>query len=453
MNRIARRSSIAILIALLLLAGTGFFLGEFVLNAADWVVFPGSPHVYNGTNIGCGTVKDADGVLLLEVDQESRRYASAEALRKSTVHWIGDRYGSIYAPALSAYASQMAGFELLGGVYSYGQQGGDAVLTLSGKLQVAALQALGDRKGTVAIYNYKTGELICAVTSPTYDPDAVPDLNNDPEGQYEGMYLNRFLQSRYIPGSIFKIVTLAAALEEDPSVESMTFTCTGRYTLGDDRVTCEAAHWEQSLKDAFRNSCNCAFAQISQILGPEKLTYYAEQFKITESVAFDGITTVSGNFDILDASEVNVAWSSIGQYTDQINPCRFLTFMGAIANDGRGVLPYVVESIHVDGIRTYKADTRYEDRIMSASTARIIREYLQNNVQTKYGAEYFPGVSVGAKTGTAEVGGNNKPNAMLAGFVADTQYPYAFIISVEDAGYGSSVCIPIISQLLHICRQ
>ena len=76
---------------------------------------------------------------------------------------------------------------------------------------------------------------------------------------------------------------------------------------------------------------------------------------------------------------------------------------------------------------------------------------MRNNVENKYGDEYFPGLAVCAKTGTAEVGGGKKPNAMLAGFVADGNSPLAFIVCVEDGGYGAQVCLPIASQVLSAC--
>lgn len=452
MNRIAGRARITILIAILLLAGLAFFVGEYLACASDWVIFPGSPHVYNGSNIGCGIVTDSDGVLLLDMNGD-RVYAPNEALRKATVHWVGDRYGIVDAPALSAYSSELAGFNLVNGVYSYGKTGGVAELTLSASVQTSALEALGGYKGTVGVYNYKTGQLICAVSTPTYDPDNVPDLSGDLTGMYEGMYLNRFTQSVYIPGSIFKIVTLAAALDTIPDIREQTFVCRGSYQMGENNITCEGAHWEQDIKQAFCNSCNCAFAQISEQLGKDALTRYVEQFGITESLSFDGITTSPGNFDLKDASNESVAWASIGQYTDQINPCRFMTFLGAIANGGIGAEPYLVEKITSGGITGYDAKTQMSDRVMSSATAEILQEYLLNNVQTKYGPENFPGLTVCAKTGTGEVGGDKKPNAMLTGFVADEKYPLAFIVAVEDAGYGKTVCVPILSKVLAECKS
>jgi peptidoglycan glycosyltransferase len=177
-----------------------------------------------------------------------------------------------------------------------------------------------------------------------------------------------------------------------------------------------------------------------------------EQFGVTHSVRFDGITTAAGSFDITGAEEADVAWSSVGQYTDLVNPCGFLTFVGAIAADGKGVMPHLVQSVSVGGIKNYSADTAAGERIMSASTAQKLGEYMAFNVTDKYGSENFPGLTVCAKTGTAQVGGDKKPNAMIAGFVDDEQYPFAFVVAVEDGGYGREVCVPILSKVLAACK-
>lgn len=452
MNRIAGRAGITLFLAMLLLAGFVFFICEFVVDAGEWIVFPGSPHVYNGGNIGCGVVVDRDGTLLLDLN-DGRTYGKTSTLRKSTVHWLGDRSGSIDAPALSHYSEEIVGFDLLNGIYNYAQTGGVAELTLSAKVQMTALEAMGEHNGTVAVYNYKTGQLICAVTTPTFDPDAAPDLETESSENFDGLYFNRFTQGTYVPGSIFKAVTLAAVFETMPQLQEETFVCNGTYTIGSDEITCEGAHFDQNLKTAFCNSCNCAFAQIIERLGKETLQRYVEEFKITESIQFDGITTATGNFDVKDASTVSTAWAGIGQYTDLINPCTFMTFMGTVAGGGRGAQPYLLEEISVDGSSTYRAKTQTGERLMSPGTAKLVAEYLRNNVENKYGSENFPGLTVCAKTGTGEVGGDKKPNAMLAGFVSDEEYPLAFVVCVEDGGYGSTVCLPIASKVLAACKE
>ena len=450
MNRVASRSAIALLLALLLVAGLGFFVAEYVTNAETWVMFPGSPHVYNGGNIGCGTVVDREGTLLLDMTGE-RTYAASENLRKTTVHWLGDRYGAVSAPALTAHAGDLAGFDLLNGVYAYGDGEATARLSLSGKVQTAALEAMAGKKGTVAVYNYQTGALLCAVTTPNYDPDNVPDVEGDDTGKYEGMYLNRFTQSTYIPGSIFKIVTLAAALEEIPDAQDLRFTCKGSLELDGGKITCEKSHGKQSLKEAFCNSCNCAFAELALQIGGDRMEYYVEAFGINDSIAFDGVETAEGNYQAAGQQQIDIGWSGVGQFNDQVNPCGFLTFVGAIANGGKGTYPYLVENIKVGDTRTYTARTQYGETPISKQTARIVTEYMRNNVKSKYGDDNFPGLAVCAKTGTAEVGGDRKPNAMLAGFVADSNYPLAFIVCVEDGGYGAKVCLPIASRVLEAC--
>ena len=452
MNRIAARAWIVLILVLTLAAGTVFFFCEYLAKSDDWILFSGSPHLYNSGKVGTGTITDRDGQLLTDLT-DGRTYSEDETVRTATLHWVGDRLGNIAVPFVTHYSRQLLGYDSVNGIYAYGSSSGNIRLTLSAKVQAAALEAMGDRVGTVAVYNYKTGELICAVTTPTYDPDNVPDIAGDTEGKYTGVYVNRFLQSKYIPGSIFKIVTLAAALETVPDIQEQTFTCTGVYEIGGGDVTCESTHGKQTLKEAFCNSCNCAFAQITGLVGQEKLARYIELFGVVDNVQFDGITTVSGNFDISDATAQQFAWSGIGQHKDQVNPCAFLSFVGAIAGDGVGAQPYVVQKITVGRSTTYKAQSQQRQRIISTETARIIREYMANNVTTKYGADHFPEMTVCAKSGTGEVGGGKKPNAMFTGFVADEDCPLAFFVAIEEGGYGASTCVPVLSKVLEACRN
>ena len=451
MNRVTKRTWLIGLFLLALLAGMSFFLWEYSANAAQWVIFSGSPHVYNGTNLGCGTVVDRSGTMLLDIT-EKRTYAENEMTRKSTLHWLGDRKGYISADAVSEYAAQMVGFDPVDGVWGEAGTGGEAVLTIDASIQNVALEALAGRKGTVGIYNYKTGEILCAVTSPTYDPDNVPDIASDTTGTWEGVYLNRFLQSVYIPGSIFKVTTTAAALECVPDILEYTFTCTGRLEYGTEAVTCVVPHGTLNLQTALANSCNCSFAQIGKLVGRENMKKYVEQFGVTKRLSFDGVTTAEGNYDIADAGAVSFAWSCIGQHTDQINPARYMTFMGAIASGGEGVEPYLVSSIEVEGEQTYRAEPESTGRLMSEETAQAIQRYMRYNVTNIYGPMHFPDMQVCAKSGTSELGGGLVSNAMLAGFVMDEEYPLAFVCAVENGGSGAATCIPIVTRVLEQCR-
>ncbi len=451
MNRIARRALALLLLTFLLLGGLAWFLWEYAAQAETWVMHPGSPHVYDDGRLASGLVKDRTGEVLLDLSN-GRTYHSSALYREATLHWLGDREGNISTPLYSYYTAAMTGYDPINGLYRYGSQPPSLNLTLLAEVQAAALEAMGDYRGTLAVYNYKTGEILCAVSTPTFDPEDVPDVAGDTTGAYEGVYLNRFLQAAYPPGSIFKIFTTAAALDSIPDVLDMEFSCTGVYEMEGGEVTCESAHGDQDLKTAFANSCNCAFAQLMERLGGDTLANYVQWYDIVDSISFDGFTSEEGNFDIRGAAPVQIAWSGIGQHNDLINPARYLAFVGAVANGGTGVMPHLVKSVTLDGKEVYTAAPQRGDRLMTLNVAETLRDFMRNNVETSYGDENFPGLTVCAKSGTAEVGGGRKPNAMFTGFVRDAEYPLAFFVAVENGGYGSSVCVPIISQVLEACK-
>lgn len=448
MNRISHRVWIVYVFLLVLLFGLAFYIAEYSSSGEKWVLHKGSPHVYDGGNLGCGVVTDRDGLLLLDMTH-GRTYSKDPQVRVSFLHWLGDRQGAIYAPILRNYARELAGFDLINGLYWYDGIGGRAELTLSSAIQTVANNALGDYKGTIAVYNYRTGEILCAVTTPSYDPDVPPNPDTAPEG----IYVNRFTQSLYVPGSIFKLVTAAAALEHDPDILEKTYTCTGRLAFDTGRVTCEKFHGEVNLQQALTLSCNCAFAQIAIQLGEEELDTYARQFQITQPLQLDGISCVAGGLEILGQTDAELAWSAIGQHRDQINPARFLTFLGAIASGGQGAQPYLVQEISSSNQVQYRAKTQFGERILSAQTAAQLQQMMRRNVVEGYGAEHFPGLTVCAKTGTSQLGGDQLPNAMFAGFVLDEKYPFAFFVAVENAGYGRTVCVPMMAQVLAACKE
>lgn len=451
MNRVTRRTWLMALFIILLLGGTSMFLLEYAVKAGDWVLAPGSPHVFNSGNIGCGTIVDESGVVLLDIG-EKRAYSENATTRKSTVHWLGDRGGNISAGAIAHYAAQLSGFDLVNGLYDYSASESRCELTISARVQNAALQAMNGRRGTIGIYNYKTGEILCAVTTPTYDPDNVPDFGDGTSEEYKGVFMNRFLQASYVPGSIFKVVTTIAALETVPNIEERTFTCYGEYAYGTEKVTCETAHGKLTLKTALANSCNCSYAKIAELVGRKNMEKYVRQMMVVDPVRFDGVKSAAGNYNIDDTGAASFAWSCIGQHSDLINPARFMTFMGTLASGGRGVEPYIVSRIANSEGTAYEATPQKSGAIMKPETAQKVIEYMRNNVANGYGDYNFPGMHVCAKSGTSQLGGDAKSNAMFAGFVADEEYPLAFIVVVENGGYGSATCVPILSKVLAECK-
>lgn len=447
MRRVARRALALWVLMGLVVGGLAWFCADYTTQGEAWALHGANPHLYAGSpGLAMGTVTDRDGRFLLRLGHH-RVYTDQAAVRRATVHWLGDRSGNIRATALQTYADQMAGYDPIAGLYSY-TGGGKMTLTLSAHIQAAALAALGDHYGTVAVCNYKTGALLCAVSAPAFDPEE-PLTGRQPQG----LYLNRFTQGTYVPGSIFKIVTAAAALETDPDLKNMEYTCDGSHRFPGGSVTCESAHGRQNMQDALRHSCNCYFAALSHQLGGQVLQTFAEGCGVLSPVSFDGIATASGNIRCAGAGALETAWSAIGQHKDLVNPCAFLTFLCAVAGGGQGVQPYLVQQVEARGRIAYFASTQQGMPVMSPETAENLTRFLRNNVENGYGQEGIPsGMTLCAKSGTAEVDGK-KPHALFAGFVLEERYPLAFIVAVEHAGYGKAVCMPILAQVLSACAE
>ena len=449
MKKVSGRAIFPLILAIVLLAGTVLLCVRYFAKADEWVTFSGSPHVYTGVNLDGGVVTDRDGTLLLD-STDGRTYSADAVTRTATMHLLGDRYGYIQAPLLGSFADDMIGFDKINGLYGAEGTEANAALTLSAAAQTAAYQALGNYHGTVGVYNYKTGEILCAVTSPSYDPDNMPDVDTDTSGAYDGVYVNRFFQAAYTPGSIFKIVTLAAAIETVPDWESLTFTCEGKTIIGGQEIICEGVHGTITLKQALAHSCNVAFGELAGKVGTKALMEYAEKLGLTESFACDGIPVKAGTVDLKDADAGDLAWAGIGQYTDQVNALTFLRAMGRIAGGGTGAEPYLMAKITRGEKTAYEAKTETSSRALKAETAAKLTEYLRNNVATMYGDWQFGGLNVCAKSGTAEHEGETA-DAMFAGFCVDENCPLAFVVFVENGGSGSAVAAPIAAKVLQVC--
>ena len=449
MKKVSGRAIFPLILAIVLLAGTALLCVRYFAKADEWVTFSGSPHVYTGVNLDGGVVTDRDGTLLLD-STDGRTYSADAVTRTATMHLLGDRYGYIQAPLLGSFADDMIGFDKINGLYGAEGTEANAALTLSAAAQTAAYQALGNYHGTVGVYNYKTGEILCAVTSPSYDPDNMPDVEADTSGAYDGVYVNRFFQAAYTPGSIFKIVTLAAAIETVPDWESLTFTCEGKTIIGGQEIICEGVHGTITLKQALAHSCNVAFGELAGKVGTKALMEYAEKLGLSESFECDGIPVKAGTVDLKDADAGDLAWAGIGQYTDQVNALTFMRAMGRIAGGGTGAEPYLMAKITRGEKTAYEAKTETSSRALKAETAAKLTEYLRNNVATMYGDWQFGGLNVCAKSGTAEHEGETA-DAMFAGFCVDENCPLAFVVFVENGGSGSAVAAPIAAKVLQVC--
>lgn len=450
MKKIERRGVVCGILALLLAAGLGLFLVKYFLDGGDWASSPFNRHLYDTSGrLVVGSVLDRDGDVLSSGENGKRTYYENETVRKATLHAVGDLQGNIGTGALNAFADKLTGYNLLNGAFG-ADQGSELYLTIDARYNYEAYQALNGHAGTVAVYNYKTGETLCMVSAPSYDPLNVPkDIETN--DRYKGAYLNRFLSSTFTPGSVYKTVTLAAALEQLPDIESRTWTCTGSVQIGDETIVCSGTHGEQHIGDAFANSCNVAFAQMAEELGADSLKKYTEKAGLTDSYSIDGLPTAVGTFTFNGMTTGQLGWAGVGQHKDQVNPCALMVYMGAIANGGKAAKPYLIsKTVSALGIPSLPRISTKTGTLIAPGTAAKLADMMADNVEKTYGSKRFPNMDICAKSGTAEVGEGQTPHAWFAGFLRNEDAPYAFVVLVENGGGGSSVAGTVAGKVLDI---
>jgi len=433
MKKIKNRAFFAMLIALGLVFGMCIFAIRLFSDGKDWVMLRANQSVFNEGVLDTGTVTDRNGVILASAGNGVYSYAEDETVRKACFHAVGDYNGNIGSGAITAFDYKLAGYDFIDGVASINGNGGKVKLSIDSTLNAVAYKALNGRKGAVLVSNYETGEMLCMVSTPSYDPNNPPDLTSS---AYEGVYMNRCLGATYTPGSIFKLITLSAAIENIPDLYDRTFTCTGGVQVGGDTVHCTGVHGQQTIEQALANSCNSAFSEISQELGADTIYSYAERFGFCKSLTISGIDTVAGSLDKAETGTSNLSWMGIGQYNDLISPIAMLRFVSAIANDGVAKGPVLLKN-------GYAGSTR----LLKTETAQKIQEFMSYNVANAYGAERFPNLNICAKTGTAELG-DGTSHAWFVGFLNDKDNPLAFTVIIENGGGGLVNAGPVANAVL-----
>ena len=436
-----------LLLALVLFAGSGVFCYRYYTQGDDWASYEGNRDVYADGDLAKGAVYDTNGVLLMKNSPEGPTYNENASIRTALMHITGDRDNNVTTGANRAFTDELIGYDFINGVYSLNNKGESISLTLDADICAVAYEALGGRNGTIGVYNYETGEIICMVSAPSYDPD------NPPSVPKEGSYINRFTSATFVPGSIFKLVTSAASIETLSDAFTWQVDCTGSVDYGNgDEVTDLSVHGTVDLKKALQYSCNCYFARLSEKLGPGQLEVYTEKLALNKSIDINGIKTAEGTFDYPE-SGVGLAWTGIGQWHDMVNPCSMMVYMGAIANNGKAVMPYIIKPSSSIGEKVKEISTKElnlrTEKMIEASTAASLTDMMANNVSSTSTAGIFAGIdNVCGKSGTAEVGGGKRPNAWFVGFLDDPENPYAFVSLVENGGFGSSVAGSAVSEVL-----
>ena len=439
MRKQERRAWICLVLAGVLLTGIIVFGVRFVRDGGKWASFYGNTQIYTDGMLNRGVITDRNGEMLIQCTPDGVIYSDDSIIRKSTIHAVGDAAGNIASGAINIYKSQLIGYDILNGTYDTDNSGKNIKLTIDAKANEAAYNALGGRTGAVGVFNWKTGEIVCMVSTPSFDPDGY--LPDDPDSSY---YFNNFLDGAMTPGSTFKLLTSAAVIDNMPNRGSYKFDCNGSNEFHGVEFQDVNYHGEVNFRDALAQSCNGAFGELTRKVGAGVMAQYVSNTGLDAPVEFDGIKTAAGTFDFPANDDVKLSWAGIGQADDLVNPCAMMVFVGAIANRGEAVQPTLIKSAtFIKEITGGKTMGRY----LSENTADELRNMMKYNVSSNYGDENFPGLDVYAKSGTAQTGSWN-PDAWFVGFTDGANSPYAFVVWVKEGGYGSEVAAPIARTVL-----
>ncbi|GAA3373333.1 penicillin-binding transpeptidase domain-containing protein [Streptomyces sannanensis] len=325
------------------------------------------------------------------------------------------------------------------------KQGGNVVTTLNAAAQKAAYEGLGDKKGAVAAIDPRTGAILALASTPSYDPSVFAGNSDNDSANRQKLLKdknepmkNRTLREIYAPGSTFKVVTAAAALEYGKVTDINAPTDTPEpYFLPNTRTImknhaggCENA----SLNEAMRVSCNSVFAKLGDDVGRDDMVKMAEKFGFNSEI----FTPVRADASVYDKKmeRSSNALSAIGQYNTAATPLQMAMVTAAIANDGKLMKPYMVDRLtapNLDVIEKTKPEEM--SRPVSQKNAQLIQQMMENVVENGTGGNAkISGAQVGGKTGTAETGENN------------TGTPYAWFISYAKNDNGSPVAVAVVIE-------
>ena len=429
MKKITNRALSVLLIAALVIFGMGAYVLNYIDHGKEWALY-----FSRSNSDSTGQLVDRNGIVLAYFSGEENRFSPDAGIREANYHVTGDYWDRTGAGMLPRYWSKMQGFSLLTGTTK--SVDSTLMLSIDARLNSKIYESLGpERDGAMLLCNYKTGEILGLVSSPSTDPLDSEAILRD------GTYINRCLSASFIPGSIFKIVTAAAAIENIPDIYERSFYCEGEYKIAGVPITCIAEHYTQNFEQALSNSCNVAFAQIAVAVGQDTMIKYVQDYGLLSSHSIDGINTAAGSYPLDFVGDPELAWSGIGQSTDMVNPYAMLRLVCAIANGGTVVEPSMV------------ADTQHSSTfLVSPATADALTEMMRFTANEHYNAsELFPGMNICAKTGTAELG-DGEAHSWFVGFLQDEEHPYAFVTLVERGGFGITAAGGVTSEVLQWAR-
>ncbi|WP_109472655.1 peptidoglycan D,D-transpeptidase FtsI family protein [Ornithinimicrobium cavernae] len=322
-------------------------------------------------------------------------------------------------------------------------------LTIDPTIQQAADEALGDRRGAVVALDPSTGAILAMVSHPTYDPNRLASHNlSAVQESYEELaaddsrpMTNRAIAGDlYPPGSVFKLVVAATALESNQFDPDSELPSPLRYTLPGTETSipnfggssCSGGD-TTTLFDSVRVSCNTSFAWLAGELGAEALNAQAEEFGFGQSLQVPLPVTPSSY--PVGADDAQVGLTGIGQYDVRVTPLQVAMVSAGIANNGQVMTPYLIETVRDKDLSEIDTTTAQEfNDAISESTAEELTEMMVAVVEDGSGYRAaVPGVQVAGKTGTAEYGSSGAAHAWFTGFAPADDPQIAVAVVVESA--------------------
>lgn len=333
-------------------------------------------------------------------------------------------------------------------------RGNDLVLTIDSRVQRAAAEALGDRPGAVVALDPRTGAVLAMVSAPGYDPGTVEQAGEALLADTASPLINRVTQGQYAPGSVFKTVTAAAALESDEFKSDSQFRCPSGVVVQGFVIACRgvpAGVRDYDFAHAYAWSINANFAEIGLKLGAERLVQQARRFGFEERIPFDLPVTPSRLLRQGQSfNEVLLATTAFGQGELSATPLQMALVAAAVAGDGTIMQPYLVAQVRgPEGAVLQQHQAARWRQVMRPATAATLRGFMVTAVREGFsGAAAVPGVTVGGKTGTAEAAPGEEPHSWFTGIAPADNPTVVVAVVVENAGQGSTVAAPIAGAVM-----
>ena len=440
-----------------LFIGLGVWYGFSVYSQGS--VWASNPYNVrsSGSTAHMGDITDRDGNLLAHTASDgTRQYLSNEAGRRALSQTIGDQMGMSGTGVENYYSATLLNIsgsllDRLRTAFSGEERVGSSIqLTIDATLTTYISSIFPEgKRGAVCVINYKTGEVLSWVSLPDYDPVDLLDGSTEGDQIADTAFLNRCLQGLYMPGSTFKIVTLAAAIEADPNVLNQKFLCSGSWDYEGGTIVCAGGgvHGEVDLITAFAKSCNITFGKLAYQLGQQRLCDAAENFGLNENFKFGDFMIYNSSFPREMDNTGDLVWAGVGQGGVLVTPMHMAMIAGSVANGGVMMKPLLVRSIENSlGVVTHQAQPQVYRQVMQPETAQIIAGGMYQAVKSGTATRAaISGQTVCGKTGSAETSDDKSvpTNAWFVGYIAGENHPYAVSVVVEQGGAGGTVAAPI----------